>query len=144
MGKIFVDSSVLFAGIMSRTGYAHALLQRGRSEIHIVCSSAVLGEVERNLCRKYSAILADFTRFIDADILDVVDPSDSLTTECAQLVHPKDAPIVAAAIYSQSQWIATYDQKHLLSARAAIQTHCNITTARPNEILKALGLRSTP
>lgn len=51
---------------------------------------------------------------------------------------------LAAAIHSQSEWIATYDQKHLLSARAAIPAHCNITTARPDEILESLGLRSNP
>lgn len=140
MSKVFIDSSVLFAGIVSRTGHAHTLLQRARSEIHIVCSNTVRAEVERNLRRKYRSGLADFMTLMEAGIFAVIEPPRSLIAECAQLVHPKDAPIVAAAIESDCEWIATYDQKHLLFARAEILRRYNITTARPDEILESLGL----
>lgn len=140
MNKIFVDSSVLFAGIASRTGFAHDLLGEGQSHLHVVCSSIVLEEVERNLRRKFPIALPDFATLRGTSILHVVDPPDALIIECEQVVHTKDAPVLAAAIHSQATWIATYDQRHLLSKRDEILARYTITTARPDEILESLGL----
>lgn len=64
--------------------------------------------------------------------------------ECQHIVHPKDAAILAACIHARIDWLATYDQKHLLAKQAEIQARYNITTARPDDILESLGLHSNP
>jgi predicted nucleic acid-binding protein len=104
----------------------------------------VLGEVERNLRTKYPATSTDFSTLVESGWLQAIDPPESLIIECAQLVHSKDATIVAAAVHSESEWLATYDQRHLLSRRTAILARYNITTARPDEILESLGLLPNP
>ncbi len=53
MIKAFIDASVLFSAMLSKTGYARDLLKLGvQTKVQLVISPFVLAEVERNLNAK--------------------------------------------------------------------------------------------
>jgi predicted nucleic acid-binding protein len=112
--------------------------------VQLVYSDTVTNEVERNLSKKVPPALAHFHTVQASGTLEYTEPPQALVDECGDLVQLKDAAIIAAAIHSDCEWIATFDEKHLLSARAAILPRYNITTARPDEILETLGLIRSP
>jgi hypothetical protein len=51
--------------------------------------------------------------------------------KAVQLVHLKDAPIVAAAATAKADYLATHDVKHLLAQAQAIERAYGITVVLP-------------
>lgn len=138
---VFVDTSVLMSASLSATGNARTLMQCGaKGVISLVWSDAVIVEIERNLTKKAPKALSGFYLLRDSGIFKYVTPPETLVTECHQIVHSKDASILAACVYAQIQWLATYDQKHLLAKRSEIRERYDVAIARPDEILESLGL----
>ncbi len=67
-----------------------------------------------------------------------VDPSESFVREVARSVEPKDAPIVAAAVQAQADFLATWDRKHLLSQKEQIEAAFPITIVTPDRVLEVI------
>jgi predicted nucleic acid-binding protein len=136
--RAFVDSSALMAATLSATGAAYDPLEAGQQgRIALVVSPYVLREVERNLYRKAS-------RGLDAlqerqDQLGLIDPPPSLIDDIARHVEPKDAPIVAAAVAAQADYLVTYDLRHLLSQAEVIRRHYGIEVVEPAVMLARLA-----
>ncbi len=80
-----------------------------------------------------------FETFRNALAAAVIDPPESLVLKVARSITPKDAPIVAAALQAQAQYLATYDRKHLLSQKELIKSHFGITVALPDEVIGQMG-----
>ncbi|MBZ0315018.1 MAG: PIN domain-containing protein [Anaerolineae bacterium] len=54
MIRAFIDASVLFSAMLSKTGFARDLLKLGvQAKVQLVISPFVLAEVERNLKAKF-------------------------------------------------------------------------------------------
>lgn len=142
--RVFVDSSVLIAAAISAQGFARDLLVEGfRGHITLQLSTFVLRETERNLQKKRPAGLAAFASFQATLMSAVVDPPAELVQKLLTTVEPKDAPIVAAALYAQADYLATYDQKHLLQQKEQIRSSLGLEVATPDEVLTAIrGERS--
>ena len=133
--RVFIDSSVLIAAALSNTGAARDLILRSvKGNLTLYLSSVVLEEVERNLSRKAPAALPAFET-LRAFFPNIVDPDKALVTRVAEVVEAKDAPIVAAAIKAEVDYLALYDQKHLLRQKEVIQSELGITVATPAEVL---------
>jgi hypothetical protein len=58
---------------------------------------------------------------------------------CAELVHLKDAVVVAGAVHAGTIWLASYDRKHLLTQRDVIAKAFGVTITTPDEILSTLA-----
>jgi predicted nucleic acid-binding protein len=137
--SIFIDSSVLIAAMMSPRGRARELLVLGiRGELRLMTSSLVLIETERNIAQKAPAALSAFTLLRQVIDPDLVEPSTVRIEQVSQFIHPKDAPIVAAAAVANADWLATYDRKHLLAQREIVSAQCDVSIATPDEILESL------
>lgn len=80
----------------------------------LIISRDVADEVERNLSRKAPNAVRVYRSFLEVIGLRNVNPPQALTDAVAQYVVAKDAPIGAAAISSQVDYLVTYDRKHLL------------------------------
>ena len=80
-------------------------------------SELVLQETERNLQAEAPRAVPLFRLLVGVLPLTVVNPGHVLIAQAAEVVDPKDAPIVAAAAESGAGWLATYDRRHLLAAR---------------------------
>jgi uncharacterized protein len=137
--RIFLDSSVLYAAAFSKGGPARRLLLKGlEGSVTLAISDLVLEETKRNLTKNaplalpYFAILADlFSPFI-------TNPTKADVRKAAQIVHLKDAPIVAAAAKAKADYLATHDVKHLLSHAQAIEAAYGITVLAPANLLNIL------
>jgi predicted nucleic acid-binding protein len=126
------------AASISATEAGRELVLRGlRGELRLAISPLVLMESERNLQKKAPRALPVFDVFKQVLIAHNVDPSQCAVLQIAKLVALKDAPIVAAARRARADYLATYDQKHLLSQRQVIQTHFGVAVVVPDEVLKA-------
>jgi predicted nucleic acid-binding protein len=138
--RVFLDSSVLYAAAFSKTGPARRLILKGlEGSIALALSDLVLEETKRNLTKNapsalpYFAILADlFSPFI-------TNPTKAQVLKAAQIVHLKDAPIVAAAVKAKADYLATHDVKHLLSHAKAIADAYVITVLTPADLLSVLA-----
>jgi predicted nucleic acid-binding protein len=101
--KVFVDSSVLIAAAISPKGSARNLLVQGfRGQLILCRSTFVLVETERNLQKKRPVALPTFESFRVTLASALVDPSAEFVHQLLSTVQPKDAPIVAAALYAQA------------------------------------------
>ncbi|MEA3334797.1 MAG: PIN domain-containing protein [Chloroflexota bacterium] len=121
MRRIFVDANVLIAGAHSRSGASNAVLQMaeiGKFEI-MVCNQ-VLDEAERNLRKKLPGALPNFAAQMARLRLTIIpDPSSEETAPWENVVAPKDAPILCAAIQGDVARLTTLDTRHFTPEVAA-------------------------
>jgi predicted nucleic acid-binding protein len=137
--SVFLDSSVLYAAAFSSAGPARRLILKGLDgSITLVISDFVLEETRRNLTKNAPSALPYFT--IIADLLSrfITNPTKVQVLQAAQIVHLKDAPIVAAAAKAKADYLATHDVKHLLSHAKAIEAAYRITVLAPAELVSIL------
>jgi predicted nucleic acid-binding protein len=138
--SVFLDSSVLYAAAFSATGSARRLLLKGlEGSVALAISDLVLGETKRNLTKNAPVALPAFT--ILAGLLSpfLANPTKAQVLNAAQIVHSKDAPIVAAAVKADADYLATHDVKHLLSHAQAITDAYVITVLTPADLLRVLA-----
>lgn len=136
--SVFLDSSVLIAAAISAQGRARDLILeglRGHCKLHL--STFVIRETERNLAKKQPKALPVFEIFRAALLSSITDPSTSLVLQIAEVIKPKDAPIVAGAIAAQATYLTTYDRKHLLQEKDQINRRFGLIVATPDEVLRA-------
>ena len=128
MLRLFFDSSVLYAAVLSSSGAAYVLVQRAaRDEVQLVISQDVIDEVERNLERKVPELVSVLTALLHETIFEVVSsPPQDEVRAAEEYVVQKDAFIVAAAKHAQVDYLVTFDRKHLID---------------PPEVAKRSGLR---
>src|SRR5438874_1483312 len=101
------------AAALSESGTSHDLFAAARDgRLVLFASSYVLRETERNLYRKAPRGLRAFWDLRDQ--LELVDPTIEVVAEVAGHIESKDAPIVAAAIAAQADYLVSYDRRHLL------------------------------
>jgi predicted nucleic acid-binding protein len=137
--SVLLDSSVLYAAVFSATGPARRLILNGlQGSITLCISDLVLEETKRNLTKNAPSTLPYFTTIADLLSLQATRPTKAEILKAAQLVHLKDAAIVAAAAKSKAEYLATHDVKHLLNHAQAIEAAYGITVLSPAELLSVL------
>jgi len=129
---LFLDSSALFAGIVSQKGAARALLLLAEAgQVSIVVSEQVLAETERALARKLPQGLAYFREAIrSAGVRIVRDPSpEEIKSHLDITTHRSDVPIIVAAMKASVDYLVTLNRRHFIDdpkvadrARVAIGT----------------------
>ncbi len=138
--RVFLDSSVLYAAVFSATGPARRLILKGiEGSITLAISDLVLEETKRNLTKNAPLALPYFTILTDLFSPFITNPTKAQVFKAAQLVHLKDAPIVAAAAKAKAHYLATHDVKHLLSHAKAIEEAYGITVLAPAELISILS-----
>ena len=129
---VFFDADALLAGSASRTGAAHLLLTL--SELTIiegVTSVQAAEEARRNLAKKVPDALAEFEEILDRAV--AIQPNATKLDEFASFAHPKDVPILAAAVTSGATWLVTFNTKHYYNPPS-------ITVLRPREAVEAIRI----
>jgi hypothetical protein len=101
-------------------------------------SDLVLEETKRNLAKNAPLALPSFTILADLFSPFITNPTKAEVLKAAQVVHLKDAPIVAAAAKGKVTYLATHDVKHLLSHAQAIGEAYGITVIAPAELVSIL------
>jgi predicted nucleic acid-binding protein len=130
---------VLYAAAFSTTGPARRLIRKGlEGSITLVISDLVLEETKRNLSKNAPEILPYFT--VLAYLLSpfITNPTKAAVLKAAQIVHLKDALIVAAAAKANAEYLARHDVKHLLKQAQGIADAYGITVLAPAELVSIL------
>lgn len=115
--KVFLDTSALIAGIASTKGAARELLRLAEiGLIELVVSRQVIVEADRNITAKLPECLEDFRAYLEAlaPVL-VDDPPIRAVRRFSSLIHPDDAPVLAAAVAAKTDYLVTWDRKHFLT-----------------------------
>jgi uncharacterized protein len=138
--RIFLDSSVLYAAAFSATGPARRLLLKGlEGSITLSLSDLVLEETKRNLTKNAPSALPSFAILADLFSPFITNPTKADVRKAAQIVHLKDAPIVAAAAKAKAHYLATHDVKHLIHHAQAIEKVYGIMVLTPADLLSVLA-----
>jgi predicted nucleic acid-binding protein len=109
---LFLDANILFTAAISASGNARALFDLAAAGHCLLCTSPfAVEEARRNLRAKYSGQLRELDRLLD--VLSVVPEADRSLTELAgKHVVAKDAPILAAGIACNAEFLVTGDKRH--------------------------------
>lgn len=134
--KVFLDTSALIAGIVSTIGAAREVLRLCEAGVvEPLVSRQVLTEADRNLSEKLPVLVQDYRSFIQRMSPTLVDePSKKAVGEAAQVIHHKDAPILAAAISGEADYLITWNTKHF--HKPSVMTTVRFKIMTPGEFLK--------
>ena len=140
MTKVFLDANVYFSGSVSPTGASAFILQlilKGR--IDVTASRLVLREAERNLRRKRPPKdLKSFRRFLQHAKLRVMpSPPEAAWMKYEGVIHPKDVPVLAAAVASKAAYLVTLDRRHFMT-RVVSDAVPELTILTPGNFLREL------
>lgn len=113
--KIFLDSSVIIAGLASSRGGSREVLSLAELGVIIpVISEQVVREVLRNVERKLPHCLPEFYTLLKILPLTMAPEPDRQTREEAhRLINHTDAEILATALSAEADWLLSLD-KHFL------------------------------
>ena len=134
---LFLDSSALFAGIVSSTGAARALLLLAESDqITITLSEQVVAETERAMARKAPQALGDLRAAILASKARIVhDPTRAEVVANLELIsHPADVPILLAAMKAQVHYLVTHNRVHFIDD-LIVAERANLRIGTPGDAL---------
>jgi predicted nucleic acid-binding protein len=135
--RIFLDSSVLIAGVISSTGAARVLMVMSEmGEIELLVSEYVIVETERTLARKVPHALPEFRQAIkDANIKIVHDPSSKEVQDNLYLMtDAEDIPILLSAMKAKVDYLATHNRKHFLDD-PKVAERSNLRIGSPGDVL---------
>lgn len=145
--RLFLDSNVLTAGIISPWGLDKAVLSICAANVsRLVLAEAVRDEVEENLlilAQERSALqverlIEDYHGLIKPAKPEIVPyPEPSLIRSNLHLIrHQADVPILLSAIASKPDWFLTHNQKHFT---AAVAQRTGLRIAAPVEFFRTLS-----
>ena len=135
--KVFIDTSVLIAGVHSVTGASATILDLCEARVlQMVVSRQVLVEADRNFEAKFPQLIGRFRQFLhNLAPLMVEDPTAEFMEKAATLVGRKDAPILAAAQNANVDFLITLDKKHFLNPRTRQKVMLKVVS--PMEFLQS-------
>jgi predicted nucleic acid-binding protein len=145
--RLFLDSNVLTAGIVSTWGLDKAVLSLCAARIcRLVLAEAVRDEVEENLLIRLSGletaeadhVLEDYTRLIALMKPEFVPyPGQAEVKAARHLIrHAADVPVLLSAIASRSDWFLTHNAKHFTPA---VARRTGLRFATPVEFFRVLS-----
>jgi predicted nucleic acid-binding protein len=114
---LFLDSSALFAGVVSPDGAARVLLLLAEAgPVTITVSEQVVAETERAVTRKALQVLAYYREALRSTGLRIVrDPlPEELEAYRDIIAHRADGPIVVAAIRADVGYLVTLNRGYFM------------------------------
>lgn len=134
--RIFLDSSVVFAAVLSPTGGSFRVIREARMRGFSLCITRyVIQEVERGLTERYPRMVEYFhSFFIHFPFVIVRDPMPRMTQKYMHYLPAEDTPILAAAISAKAKHLLTLDKQHFLIPLRNIPLPIKIST--PGEFIQ--------
>ncbi len=115
--RVFLDTSAVFAAVLSATGGARALLKLGESSaIRIYVGPTVLREADEVFRRKAADLLPLLATLLHQAQVEVgpAATAEQQAQAAALVDYAPDARVVAEALACQADYLVTHDQEHLL------------------------------
>jgi predicted nucleic acid-binding protein len=137
---LFLDTSVIFAAILSPGGGARRLFQLGElGLVHLMVGPGVLQECETVVRRKAPQSLPMVALLLETAHVQVSSAADasSLQKAIALVAYRPDAYVLAEALTATPDWFVTHDKAHLLKIQVEETLPFQIGT--PGDVLQALA-----
>lgn len=134
--KVFLDSSVIIAGLASKKGGSYEVLALAELNIITPCiCENVVNEAFRNVQKKLPGGMAYIYALFKSLSFKLIDPTEEDMEKAKKIINEKDAPILAAAITGKVDWLLSLD-KHFLKANMGDKIGFQICA--PGEFLQKL------
>jgi hypothetical protein len=130
--RVFVDADVLFAGAAAPSQHGASLVVLRMAEITLIeaiTSRQVVTEAERNLSAKLPRALPAFRLLVERCLRVTPDPLAGELAAHVGLAHPKDLPILVAALREECAWLTTFNLDHYRPG------HPDVAVVRPGELV---------
>ena len=138
MIRIFVDASVLFAACYSASGAAREIVRLAiQGELTLIISDVVQEEAQRNLTAKAPKALPFLAQFLELVPFEFGEATRQEVLNACAYTELKDAPIVAAAIQAQADYLVSLDRVHLVEVPEVAQ-ESGIAIVLPGTLLKII------
>jgi hypothetical protein len=98
--------------------------------IQALVSQQVIAETERNLAAKLPEALPAFRLIVSRGLEVVASPALADLIPWAGCAHPKDVPILVAALQAECPWLVTFNVRHYEPG------HPDLTVLKPGEFLQ--------
>jgi predicted nucleic acid-binding protein len=135
--KVFLDTSVFFAAILSATGGARKLFLLGEAELlELIVGPNVLREADEVVRRKAPGSLPLLAQLLEIGKVQTVSAPTPKQVESARRIvaYTPDARVLAEAIRAKADWFVTHDKEHFLKAKAMI--HLPFEIGAPGDLLQ--------
>jgi predicted nucleic acid-binding protein len=116
--KVFLDTSVVFAAVLSDQGGARVLFRLAEiGAIRLMIGPSVLKEADEVVRRKAPKSMPLLAQLLDAAHVEIGQPALAHQQEQALAIikYPPDAAVLAEALRAEPDWVITHDQEHFLS-----------------------------
>jgi predicted nucleic acid-binding protein len=130
--SVFLDTSVIFAAVLSRTGGVRKIFLLGEEGVlKLVIGPAVLRECDEVVRRKAPTSLSTLAQLLDIGWIKI---SPAPSKELVEVEYGPDAHVLAEAMRAGPDWFVTHNKEHFLkkgkypawpSALEARETCCN-------------------
>ncbi|MDD3364519.1 MAG: putative toxin-antitoxin system toxin component, PIN family [Syntrophomonas sp.] len=135
--KVFLDSSVIIAGLASAKGGSREILNLAELGFLVpVISEEVVREVTRNVERKLPDCLAHYYQLFRLLPFIMVEPSEESLAQAKELINHHDSRILASALSSRADWLISLD-KHFLSLD---NEELSIKIGSPGDFVQSLDI----
>jgi predicted nucleic acid-binding protein len=135
--NLFLDSSALFAGVVSPSGAARALLLLAEAGlIDITICEQVVAETERAVARKVPRALTYYREALRSTGLRIApDPSPEEVEAHRDIVaHQADVPIDVAAMNVGTDYLVTFNRRHFMDD-PGVSTRSGLRISTPGDAL---------
>lgn len=137
--KVFLDSSVVFAAVLSETGGVRKLFRLGEAGVlKLIVGPNVLRECETVVRRKALPSLPTLAQLLDHGRVTISsDPGWKLIERAYAIVaYRPDAHVLAEAILAEPDWFVTHDKAHFLTLNQDSRLAFRIGT--PGDLIQEL------
>ena len=137
--RAFLDTSVIFAAVLSESGVARLLFKLGEVGIlHLIVGSNVLRECEEVVRRKAPGSLPVLAYLLELAGVEISkrSPDAFIGQAEAIIVYKPDAIILAKAMAAETDCFITHDKAHFLDANLGTAVSFRIGT--PGDLIQAL------
>ncbi len=137
--KVFMDTSVVFAAVLSPSGGARKLFQLGEVGLLRLCIGPnVLRECEAVVRRKSPASLPTLAQLLSVSLVETTAAplAQHIQAARALICYEQDAYVLAEAFRAKPDWFVTHDKEHFLMEIPAASLPFHIGT--PGDLIQSL------
>jgi hypothetical protein len=139
--KIFLDTSVIIAAILSPTGGSFRLIRESILKDYILLiSDYVLDECIRTLKIKFPTKLNTLTSFLTNYNFQILkDPTEKEVEKLIKIINFRDAPVLGGALKHKAEYLITLDKKDFLNPKVLeFVKKKNLLVLTPKEFLERI------
>jgi len=137
--RVFLDTSVIFAAVLSPSGGARKLFQLGEAQmLSLLVGKNVLRECDEVVRRKAPTSLPALAQLLELGRVEITPaPTRKMITLASTIVaYEPDAYVLAEAIRAEPDWFVTHDNQHFL--KGANFSHLAFLIGTPGDLIQQI------